>query len=61
MKLRACRRPPRSGGGGAYADIPSLVTKITFKTVGAAEAIHDKFSFHEALPETAKEVGVSGA
>ena len=55
MKLRACR-PPLPGYAGDYADIRFLVTKMNLKTVGAAEAIHDKFFPHDALSKAAKEV-----
>jgi len=51
-KLRAYR-PPLPGD---YGDSRFLVTKLNLKTVGAAEAIHDKCFPHDALSETAKEV-----
>ncbi len=59
MKLRACR-PPLPGYAGDYGDIRFLVRKMGINSVAAAEAIHDKFFPHDALPDTAKEV-VRGA
>jgi predicted nucleotidyltransferase len=59
MKLRACR-PPLPGYSGDYGDIRFLVGKMEIDSVGAAEAIHDKFFPHDVLSDAAKEVIKSG-
>jgi len=59
MKLRACR-PPLPGYAGDYGDIRFLVQKMEIKSLGEAEAIHDKFFPHDALTAEAREV-VQGA
>ena len=55
MKLRACR-PPLPGYAGDYGDIRFLVQKMGIRSLGDAEAIHDKFFPHDVLTAAAKEV-----